>query len=186
MVAKFKDRERVVAEVHTFQVPKYTRPLDPVKHSSCTSLCHSTSKTQWLKVTRSQRERTTFKSLRSAPEAKDRRSKNGKKDIQHNDCIQFTEEETRKVITGKWKSQNAKPSLPDSKAFSVLQQRWKKCLQLSRHLQFCKEEVKLQRKEQCMYHQYQYVRWVSQPLAMAFLCTLLKMKEEPSIPLICE
>ena len=108
MVAKFKDRERAILEVHSFQVPKYTRTLDAVKHFSCTSLCHSTSKTQQLKVTRSQRERTTFTSLRSAPEGKDRWSNNGKKDIQHNDYIQLTEEETRNVIPGKWQSQNAK------------------------------------------------------------------------------
>ena len=49
----------------------------------------------------------------------------GKKDIHHNDYIQFTEEETRKVITGKWQSQNAKPSLPDSQSLSALQQCWK-------------------------------------------------------------
>lgn len=141
MVDKFKDRERAVVEVHTFQVPKYTRPLDPMKHSSCTSLCHSTSKTQWLKVTRSQRERTTFKSLRSAPEGKDRWSKNGKKDIQHNDCIRFTEEETRKVITGKWKSQNAEPSLPDSKVFSVLQQCWKNAFSSQGTCSFVKKRL---------------------------------------------
>ena len=113
---------------------------------------HSTSKTQQLKVTRSQRERTTFKSLISAPEGKDRWSNNGEKDIQHNDYIQFTEEETRNVIPGKWQSQNAKFAWFQS--FFCLAAMLEKCLQLSRHLQFCKEEAKLQRKEQCMYHQY--------------------------------
>ena len=69
------------------------------------------------------------------------------------------------------------PSLPDSKAFSVLQQCWKNAFSSQDTGSFVKKRLNCREKNNaCIISMY--VRWVSQPLAMAFLCTLLKMKDK--------